>query len=86
MSLGEGGGRGGIMDSQFTGALKSKVANVSENKTNGSMEYRYDKLKEDFKFNLGLIEDRDVELGRYEATIQGLKECLRDKVREISRG
>lgn len=42
---------------------------------------RYDKLKEDFKFNLALIEDRDVELGRYEATVQGLKECLRDKVR-----
>ncbi|CAM9380056.1 unnamed protein product [Hapterophycus canaliculatus] len=40
---------------------------------------RYDKLKEDFKFNLGLIEDRDVELGRYEAAVQGLKECLRDK-------
>ncbi|CAN0110215.1 unnamed protein product, partial [Scytosiphon promiscuus] len=35
---------------------------------------RYDKLKEDFKFNLGLIEDRDVELGRYEAAVQGLKD------------
>ncbi|CAN0399635.1 unnamed protein product, partial [Ectocarpus fasciculatus] len=40
---------------------------------------RYDKLKEDFKFNLGLIEDRDAELGRYEAALQGLKESLRDK-------
>lgn len=45
---------------------------------------RYDKLKEDFKFNLGLIEDRDAELGRYEAAIQGLKECLRDKVDTIA--
>lgn len=43
---------------------------------------RYDKLKEDFKFNLGLIEDRDAELGRYEAAIQSLKECLRDKARK----
>lgn len=41
---------------------------------------RYDKLKEDFKFNLGLIEDRDAELGRLEATVQELKDCLRDKV------
>lgn len=41
---------------------------------------RYDKLKEDFKFNLGLIEDRDAELGRLEATLQELRDCLRDKV------
>ncbi|CAN0200017.1 unnamed protein product, partial [Ectocarpus fasciculatus] len=45
---------------------------------------RYDKLKEDFKFNLGLIEDRDAELGRYEAALQGLKESLRDKEVEAS--
>ena len=44
---------------------------------------RYDKLKEDFKFNLGLIEDRDLELGRYEAALQGMKDCLRDKVRRF---
>lgn len=45
---------------------------------------RYDKLKEDFKFNLGLIEDRDAELARYEAGLQGMKECLRDKVTQAT--
>ncbi|CAM9603172.1 unnamed protein product, partial [Ascophyllum nodosum] len=49
-----------------------------------SFASRYDKLKEDFKFNLGLIEDRDAELGRYEAALQGLQECLRDKEVETS--
>lgn len=52
----------------------------------GLWSSRYDKLKEDFKFNLGLIEDRDAELGRYEAAVQGLKESLRDKVRVFSVG
>lgn len=57
------------------------IAQPNSTQLNPSRASRYDKLKEDFKFNLGLIEDRDVELGRYEAAVQGLKESLRDKVR-----
>ncbi|CAM9938895.1 unnamed protein product, partial [Choristocarpus tenellus] len=45
---------------------------------------RYDKLKDDFKFNLSLIEGRDAELERYEVAICDFKETLRDKEVEVS--
>ena len=60
--------------------------NIEMNDVTSGSSCRYDKLKEDFKFNLGLIEDRDLELGRYEAALQGMKDCLRDKVRYCGGG
>jgi chromosome segregation ATPase len=37
------------------------------------------KLREDFKYNLTLIEGRDAELERFEVTLDGVRSCLRDK-------
>jgi len=45
---------------------------------------RYEKLKEDFLYNLKLIEDRDAELERYDAQFMGLKNSIRERDGEIS--
>ena len=45
---------------------------------------RFSKLKEDFQYNLKLIEDRDAELSRYDQTFEQLKGLLRDKESELS--
>jgi hypothetical protein len=37
------------------------------------------KLREDFKYNLTLIEGRDAELERFEVTLDGVRSCLRDR-------
>lgn len=45
---------------------------------------KIDKLKEDFQYNLKLIEDRDTELERYDTMFNNFKEVIRTKDVEIS--
>lgn len=45
---------------------------------------RLEKLKEDFKYNVTLIEERDAELESLEATCEGLRETLEEKERALS--
>jgi hypothetical protein len=52
--------------------------------TIADLSAKLSKLREDFRYNLGLIEGRDAELDRYEATLEGVRACLRDKEAENS--
>jgi len=45
---------------------------------------KFYKLKEDFKYNIKLLEDRDKELDNYEKNITGLRKQLSEKNAEIS--
>ena len=45
---------------------------------------KFGKLKEDFMYNLKLIEDRDAELDRYEANFESLKGVIRSKDNELN--
>mmetsp|Transcript_38833 Transcript_38833/g.62538 ORF Transcript_38833/g.62538 Transcript_38833/m.62538 type:complete len:1060 (-) Transcript_38833:1564-4743(-) len=45
---------------------------------------RFSKLKEDFQYNLKLIEDRDTELTKYDAAFAQVKSVVRDKEGEVS--
>ena len=45
---------------------------------------RLAKLKEDFTYNLRLLEERDAELERYDAAFASLRAALRDKESEAS--
>ncbi len=47
------------------------------------LEGRLDKLREDFKYNLRLIDGRDAELERYESILEHVKACLKDKEAEV---
>ncbi len=42
-----------------------------------------DKLRDDFKYNLRLIDGLDVELDRYESMLEHVKACLKDKETEV---
>ena len=45
---------------------------------------KFGKLKEDFMYNLKLIEDRDAELDRYEANFDSLKGVIRSKDNDLN--
>eukprot|EP00904_Undaria_pinnatifida_P006657 jgi/Undpi1/3120/HiC_scaffold_15.g06494.m1 len=85
-SSGRVGGGGGSLAAHGLDAPLRQLIEAKEKELHEIHDFRirYDKLKEDFKFNLGLIEDRDLELGRYEAALQSMKDCLRDKEVEAS--
>ncbi len=53
----------------------------SEKKELGNL---LEKLRNDFKYNLRLIDGRDAELDRYESMLEHIKACLKDKEREAS--
>ncbi len=53
----------------------------SEKKELGNL---LEKLRNDFKYNLRLIDGRDAELDRYESMLDHIKACLKDKEREAS--
>jgi chromosome segregation ATPase len=58
--------------------LTEKERDVAENKT------RMQKLKDDFSFNLKLLEERDAELERYDASFSSLKAVVRERDQELS--
>eukprot|EP01084_Bolivina_argentea_P162366 282582_1 len=61
--------------------LKGILCNKkSEKKELGNL---LDKLRDDFKYNLRLIDGRDVELDRYESMLEHVKACLKDKETEV---
>ena len=45
-----------------------------------SARAKLSKLKEDFQYNLKLLEERDAELERYDATLAQFKTVLRDQL------
>ena len=53
-------------------------------KSESKLRTKFAKLKEDFTYNLKLIEDRDAELDRYEANFESLKVVMRGKSKEIN--
>lgn len=59
-------------------AIKDKEAALGEERG------KIVKLKEDFSYNLKLIEDRDEELQRYDATFEGLKAAIKEKEAEAA--
>ncbi|CAM9322289.1 unnamed protein product [Chrysoparadoxa australica] len=63
-------------------ALEKALASKEEQLVEG--REKFNKLRDDFKYNLQLFEDRDAELARFEATLEGLKDCLRIKEHEVS--
>ena len=52
-------------------------------KSESKLRTKFAKLKEDFTYNLKLIEDRDAELDRYEANFESLKGLIRGKDKEL---
>mmetsp|Transcript_54158 Transcript_54158/g.171880 ORF Transcript_54158/g.171880 Transcript_54158/m.171880 type:complete len:154 (+) Transcript_54158:112-573(+) len=42
----------------------------------GILQSKYFQLREDFQFNVKLVEDRDVELAKYESTLNSLKAAV----------
>ena len=60
------------------GLLSDKDREVTEQKS------RVTKLKEDFQYNLRLLEERDAELERYDSSFNHLKALVRDRDIEIS--
>lgn len=60
------------------GLLNEKERELTEGKQ------RISKLKEDFKYNLKLLEERDAELERYDASFSHLKAIIRDRDIEVS--
>lgn len=59
-------------------ALSGKEKDLQEEKA------KFSKLKEDFKYNLKVLEERDQELERYDVTFSELKAQLNVKTAEIS--
>eukprot|EP00943_MAST-04B_sp_MAST-4B-sp1_P005424 g5424.t1 len=53
-------------------------------KSESKLRTKFAKLKEDFSYNLKLIEDRDAELDRYEANFESLKGVIRGKDKELN--
>ncbi|CAF0791557.1 unnamed protein product [Brachionus calyciflorus] len=58
--------------------LNQKTNELKEEKT------KFNQLKEDFKFNLKLLEERDSELEKFEQTLTNVRKQLSDKNAEIS--
>ncbi len=59
-------------------SLKEKCLEFTEEKSKNS------RLKEDFKYNLKLLEERDADLDKYEKTIASTRKQMSDKNSEIS--
>ncbi len=52
-------------------------------KSESDLRLKFSKLKEDFSYNLKLIEDRDIELDKYERMFEQLKLVVRDREQKL---
>lgn len=62
-------------------SLRNRVEEVSEE--NRKLKSSYEKLREDFRFNLNVIDERDAELQRYDKAFGNVKEVLSLRDAEI---
>lgn len=59
---------------------------MATNKTNEleNMRLKQEKIRQDFQYNLSLLQERDAELDRYETLLSNLSDKLRQRDEEVN--